>query len=80
MSDNQQQQATNNAGGGGILGNLSGASQAFDGQQDALDKAVGAGLKQFGYSDNEAVTEGVSDQIRTQFKNITGKDIPIEDK
>ncbi|WVQ85389.1 hypothetical protein IAT38_007554 [Cryptococcus sp. DSM 104549] len=49
-------------------------------QQDALDKGVGAALKQFGYGDNPTVTEQVSDGVRSAFKSATGKDFPIADK
>ncbi|GHJ90417.1 hypothetical protein NliqN6_6819 [Naganishia liquefaciens] len=50
------------------------------GQQDALDKGVDAGLKHFGKGQNASTTEKISDGIRSGFKKMTGKDVPIADK
>ncbi|KAI5450620.1 hypothetical protein NCC49_002879 [Naganishia albida] len=53
---------------------------ATTGQQDALDKGVDAGLKRFGHGQNASTTEKISDGVRSGFKKMTGKDVPIADK
>ncbi|ORY82103.1 hypothetical protein BCR37DRAFT_393138 [Protomyces lactucae-debilis] len=50
------------------------------GQQDALDKGVSFMSKKAGHSTNAGTTEKISDGIRSGFKKITGKDVPIADK
>ncbi|CDS02027.1 uncharacterized protein SPSC_02786 [Sporisorium scitamineum] len=50
------------------------------GQQDALDKAVQFGEKKLGHEQSASTTEKISDGIRTGFKKLTGKDVPIQDK
>ncbi|KIS72115.1 uncharacterized protein UMAG_11441 [Mycosarcoma maydis] len=50
------------------------------GQQDALDKAVQFGTKKAGHEQSGSTVEKISDGIRSGFKKLTGKDIPIEDK
>ncbi|KAJ9476639.1 hypothetical protein PHBOTO_000301 [Pseudozyma hubeiensis] len=49
-------------------------------QQDALDKAVQFGTKKAGHEQNASTTEKISDGIRSGFKKLTGKDVPIQDK
>ncbi|EPQ28578.1 uncharacterized protein PFL1_03882 [Pseudozyma flocculosa PF-1] len=49
-------------------------------QQDALDKGVQAASKHFGHETNASTTEKISDGIRSGFKKLTGKDVPIKDK
>ncbi|EST06474.1 hypothetical protein PSEUBRA_004374 [Kalmanozyma brasiliensis GHG001] len=49
-------------------------------QQDALDKAVQMGSKKAGHEQNAGTTEKISDGIRSGFKKLTGKDVPIKDK
>ncbi|WVO12945.1 hypothetical protein L204_100554 [Cryptococcus depauperatus] len=49
-------------------------------QQDALDKGVSAALKGFGYTNqNPGMVEKASDAVRSGFKQVTGRDIPIKD-
>ncbi|GMK59465.1 hypothetical protein CspeluHIS016_0800710 [Cutaneotrichosporon spelunceum] len=50
------------------------------GQQDALDKGVGAVMGKMGYQASASTTETVSDGVRSAFKSATGRDIPIQDK
>ncbi|KAG7530099.1 hypothetical protein FFLO_05258 [Filobasidium floriforme] len=50
------------------------------GNQDFLDKGVDAGLKRAGHGQNASTTEKISDGIRSGFKKMTGKDVPIKDK
>ncbi|WWC66304.1 uncharacterized protein I206_100205 [Kwoniella pini CBS 10737] len=50
------------------------------GQQDALDKGVDYILGKAGHKQNASTTEKISDGIRSGFKKLTGKDIPIKDK
>ncbi|SOV02211.1 uncharacterized protein UDID_20138 [Ustilago sp. UG-2017a] len=49
-------------------------------QQDTLDKAVAFGSKKAGHEQNAGTVEKVSDGIRSGFKKLTGKDVPIKDK
>ncbi|KAJ9124684.1 hypothetical protein QFC24_003051 [Naganishia onofrii] len=58
---------------------MGGAAPAA-GNQDMLDKGVAAGTKHFGHATNASTTEKISDGIRTGFKKMTGKDVPIADK
>ncbi|WVR05921.1 hypothetical protein IAU60_002947 [Kwoniella sp. DSM 27419] len=50
------------------------------GQQDALDKGVGSILTKAGHGQSVSTTEKISDGIRSGFKKLTGKDVPIQDK
>ncbi|KAJ9116357.1 hypothetical protein QFC22_004798 [Naganishia vaughanmartiniae] len=51
------------------------------GNQDALDKGVAMGMKKAGHGGGSAsTTEKISDGIRSGFKKMTGKDVPIADK
>ncbi|WRT64176.1 uncharacterized protein IL334_001105 [Kwoniella shivajii] len=50
------------------------------GQQDALDKGVDYALGKLGHKQNASTTEKISDGIRSGFKKLTGRDIPIKDK
>lgn len=36
--------------------------------------------KKFGYGTSRATTEKISDGIRSGFKKMTGKDVPIKDQ
>ncbi|WWC66296.1 uncharacterized protein I206_100197 [Kwoniella pini CBS 10737] len=56
------------------------ASGQATGQQDYLDKGVDYGLKKTGHGQNASTTEKISDGVRTGFKKLTGKDVPIQDK
>lgn len=59
----------------------SSAGGASTGQQDYLDKAVQFGEQHvLGHSLNSQTTEKISDGIRSGYKSLTGKDIPIADK
>ncbi|WWC86285.1 uncharacterized protein L201_001158 [Kwoniella dendrophila CBS 6074] len=49
-------------------------------QQDFLDKGVDYGLKQTGHGQSASTTEKISDGVRSGFKKLTGKDVPIQDK
>jgi len=55
-------------------------------QEDYLDKAVDLVQQKMGQDQsNESIAEqtkdeAISDQIRTQYKQFTGKDFPIADK
>ncbi|WWD09451.1 hypothetical protein V865_007575 [Kwoniella europaea PYCC6329] len=53
---------------------------AATGQQDFLDKGVDYGLKQTGHGQSASTTEKISDGVRSGFKKLTGKDVPIQDK
>ncbi|KAK4683841.1 hypothetical protein P7C73_g6375, partial [Tremellales sp. Uapishka_1] len=50
------------------------------GQQDTLDKGVDSVMKKFGKGQSTGTTEKISDGIRSGFKKLTGKDVPIADK
>ncbi|OCF30377.1 hypothetical protein I317_04386 [Kwoniella heveanensis CBS 569] len=70
---------------GNVAGNTVGNPAATGattgaGQQDALDKGVDYALKQSGHGQNASTTEKISDGIRSGFKKLTGKDVPIQDK
>ncbi|GAA5989136.1 hypothetical protein JCM10908_001176 [Rhodotorula pacifica] len=48
---------------------------------DALDKGVAAALNKSGHGGQKAGTiEKISDGIRTGFKKLTGKDVPVKDQ
>ncbi|GAA5900556.1 uncharacterized protein JCM6883_002881 [Sporobolomyces salmoneus] len=47
---------------------------------DALDKGVNAALGKAGHGQSASTTEKISDGIRTGFKKLTGKDVPVKDK
>ncbi|GAA97930.1 hypothetical protein E5Q_04610 [Mixia osmundae IAM 14324] len=53
---------------------------ATGGGMDKLDSAVDGAMKKTGHGGSRATTEKISDGIRTMFKKITGKQVPIEDK
>ncbi|WWC58688.1 uncharacterized protein I303_101232 [Kwoniella dejecticola CBS 10117] len=55
-------------------------AQGQTGQQDALDKGVDYVLGKAGHKQNASTTEKISDGIRSGFKKLTGKDVPIQDK
>ncbi|WVF70493.1 hypothetical protein IAT40_005283 [Kwoniella sp. CBS 6097] len=67
---------------GGAVGNptATGNAAGTTGQQDALDKGVDYALKQSGHGQNASTTEKISDGLRSGFKKLTGKDVPIQDK
>ncbi|KAB5589243.1 DNA damage-responsive-like protein [Ceratobasidium theobromae] len=89
---NQQQTPQQQGGsGGGIMGflnNAAGGGQAGEAKEDGLDKAVdwvqqhylGAGDQSNESAAEQFKDEQISDAIRGQFKNITGRDFPIPDK
>ncbi|WRT64182.1 uncharacterized protein IL334_001111 [Kwoniella shivajii] len=56
------------------------AAPASTGQQDYLDKGVDMGLKKAGHGQDASKTEKISDGVRSGFKKLTGKDVPIADK
>ncbi|KAK8865965.1 hypothetical protein IAR55_001114 [Kwoniella newhampshirensis] len=56
------------------------AAPAGAGQQDALDKGVDGLLKKSGHGQNASTTEKISDGVRSAFKKVSGKDVPIADK
>ncbi|WWD17843.1 hypothetical protein CI109_102287 [Kwoniella shandongensis] len=56
------------------------APVAGTGQQDALDKGVDGLLKKSGHGQNASTTEKISDGVRSAFKKVAGKDVPIADK
>ncbi|POY74411.1 hypothetical protein BMF94_2605 [Rhodotorula taiwanensis] len=47
---------------------------------DALDKGVNAALNRSGHGQKAGTVEKISDGIRTGFKKLTGKDVPIKDQ
>ncbi|WVQ62171.1 hypothetical protein V866_006615 [Kwoniella sp. B9012] len=55
-------------------------AQGQTGQQDALDKGVDYVLGKAGHKQNVSTTEKISDGVRSGFKKLTGKDVPIQDK
>ncbi|KAG8709361.1 hypothetical protein FRC12_001532 [Ceratobasidium sp. 428] len=81
----QQQQQ----GGGGFMGmmnNMAGGGQSGEAKEDGLDKAIDYVQQHYmGDQSNEsaleqAKDEQISDMIRQQYKNMTGKDFPVADK
>ncbi|KAF9463467.1 hypothetical protein BDZ94DRAFT_612965 [Collybia nuda] len=77
-------------GGGGLMGKMNsamGGGQAGEKNEDYLDKAVdfaqermGGGQQSNESAVEQAKDEKISDTIRSQYKNATGKDFPIADK
>ena len=47
---------------------------------DALDKGVSGLLSKSGHAQSGSTTEKISDGIRTGFKKLTGKDVPVKDQ
>ncbi|EIN08902.1 hypothetical protein PUNSTDRAFT_134076 [Punctularia strigosozonata HHB-11173 SS5] len=47
---------------------------------DALDKGVDFLEKKAGHEQSHSTTEKISDGIRTGFKKMAGKDVPVQDK
>ncbi|GAA5951739.1 hypothetical protein JCM8115_005230 [Rhodotorula mucilaginosa] len=48
---------------------------------DALDKGVAQALNKSGHGGQSASTiEKISDGIRTAFRKLTGKDVPVKDQ
>jgi len=85
------QAQTQSGGGGGFMGmlnNAAGGGQQGEAKEDGLDKAIDYVQKNYmggGDQSNEsaieqAKDEQISDMIRQQYKNATGKDFPIADK
>ncbi|BGP14052.1 hypothetical protein JCM10213_002347 [Rhodosporidiobolus nylandii] len=56
------------------------SNTAGAGQGDALDKGVDSLLQRSGHGQSHSTVEKISDGIRTGFKKLTGKDVPIGDK
>ncbi|BEJ17018.1 hypothetical protein CspHIS471_0604190 [Cutaneotrichosporon sp. HIS471] len=75
----QQQQPPMQQGGVPPQGGVAQPGQAT-GQQDALDKGVDMLLGKLGHKQSAAVTEKISDGVRSAYKSATGKDIPIKDQ
>ncbi|KAI5117889.1 hypothetical protein M0805_001974 [Coniferiporia weirii] len=69
---------TQNAAGAGQGATNAGAGAGGNG--DALDKGVDFAEKKSGHEMSHSTTEKISDGIRTGFKKMTGKDVPIKDK
>ncbi|KAF8605687.1 hypothetical protein BDV93DRAFT_490383 [Ceratobasidium sp. AG-I] len=78
-------------GGGGLMGmfnNVAGGGQQGEAKEDGLDKAIdyvqqnymGGGDQSNESAIEQAKDEQISDMIRQQYKNATGKDFPIADK
>ncbi|BEI86183.1 hypothetical protein CcaverHIS002_0604700 [Cutaneotrichosporon cavernicola] len=81
----QQQQAPMQQGGVPLQGGvaqpgMAGQPGQATGQQDALDKGVDMLLGKLGHKQSVAVTEKISDGVRSAYKSATGKDIPIKDQ
>ncbi|KAF9257186.1 hypothetical protein L218DRAFT_949373 [Marasmius fiardii PR-910] len=83
--------AGSGGGGGGLMGKLNnamGGGTAGEKNEDGLDKAVDwvqENVFKQGPQNNESAAEqmkdeAISDSIRNQYKNMTGKDFPIADK
>ncbi|GEM11656.1 hypothetical protein Rt10032_c16g5673 [Rhodotorula toruloides] len=53
---------------------------AGGGGGDALDKGVNTLLGKSGHAQKPATVEKISDGIRSGFKKLTGKDVPIKDQ
>ncbi|KAK4049641.1 hypothetical protein OIO90_005400 [Microbotryomycetes sp. JL221] len=71
----------------GMANNAAGGGQAGEQKEDYLDKGVDFVQERMGQGDqsNESAVEQqkdemISDQIRSQYKNMTGSDFPIKDK
>ncbi|KAL5504843.1 hypothetical protein ACEPAH_7506 [Sanghuangporus vaninii] len=50
------------------------------GDGDMLDKGVDFAEGKAGHKQSHSTTEKISDGVRTGFKKISGKDVPIQDK
>ncbi|KAL9936034.1 hypothetical protein V8E36_004876 [Tilletia maclaganii] len=72
MADQQQQPPT--------IGSGPGPAGQGVGQQDALDKGIDQLLTRAGHEQSDSTTEKISDGVRSLFKKVTGKDVPIADK
>ncbi|KAH7343204.1 hypothetical protein B0J17DRAFT_641434 [Rhizoctonia solani] len=85
-----QDQNQQSGGGGGIMGGINnalGGGQQGEKNEDLLDKGVDFAQQRMGQGDqsNESAVEqqkdeAISDAIRGGYKNLTGSDIPIQDK
>jgi len=86
-----QTQQSGGGGGGGVMGmlnNLGGGGAQGEAKEDGLDKAIdyvqqnymGGGDQSNESAIEQAKDEQISDMIRQQYKNATGKDFPIADK
>ncbi|KAF8986746.1 hypothetical protein BDQ17DRAFT_1259273 [Cyathus striatus] len=70
------------------INNSMGGGQRGEQNEDALDKGVdfvqehvfGAGKQDNESAIEQAKDEQISDTIRRQYKNMTGKEFPIADK
>ncbi|KAL0567401.1 hypothetical protein V5O48_014593 [Marasmius crinis-equi] len=82
---------TGSQGGGGLMGKLNnamGGGASGEKKEDGLDKGVDwvqENVFKQGPQNNESAAEqmkdeAISDGIRDQYKNATGKDFPIADK
>ncbi|KAL5521213.1 hypothetical protein ACEPAG_9136 [Sanghuangporus baumii] len=58
----------------------SNANNASGGNGDMLDKGVDFAESKAGHEQSHSTTEKISDGMRTGFKKISGKDVPIQDK
>ncbi|KAG9086433.1 hypothetical protein FS749_003641 [Ceratobasidium sp. UAMH 11750] len=86
----QPQQPQQQGGGGfmGMVNNMAGGGQSGEAKEDGLDKAIdyvqehymGGGDQSNESALEQAKDEQISDMIRQQYKNTTGKDFPIADK
>jgi len=47
---------------------------------DMLDKGVSYAEKQTGHQQSAGTTEKISDGLRSGFKKLTGKDVPVKDQ
>ncbi|KZP06573.1 hypothetical protein FIBSPDRAFT_966319 [Athelia psychrophila] len=47
---------------------------------DYLDQAVAMATSKGGHATDRKTTEKISDAVRSFFKKITGKDVPVADK
>ncbi|KAM0793755.1 hypothetical protein ACM66B_001173 [Microbotryomycetes sp. NB124-2] len=70
-----------------MANNAAGGGQAGEQKEDYLDKGVDFVQERMGQGDqsNESAVEQqkdemISDQIRSQYKNVTGSDFPVADK
>ncbi|MCJ1427979.1 hypothetical protein MMC29_005886 [Sticta canariensis] len=91
----QQGQSTGQGeGGGGFLGSIgnkinsaAGGGKESEKNEDYLDKGVDYVQQALGQGDQSNETaaeqfkdEQISDMLRSQYKSVSGKDFPIEDK
>ncbi|KAF8079382.1 hypothetical protein FPV67DRAFT_1444516 [Lyophyllum atratum] len=87
---NATQETTSSGSGGGFMGKINsamGGGQAGEKNEDYLDKAVdfaqermGGGQQSNESAVEQAKDEQISDAIRSQYKNASGKEFPIADK